>query len=175
MATQTEVGRLIDEYEQRDAIHIAIAPVVAHEKLFPGQDVGLVDGGKAGVCTKPIGIVDPFLKVPVFPDQRFFLFLYPNTITSLKHNWTHPAFETVKPDGLADISRQWIERFAVQHGETVDVIMDAAKDHLETGDYLCRGEKFEGEYVPDEFWHHYEIVTGQPTYGKGSNFFTCSC
>jgi hypothetical protein len=174
MAVQTEVGRLIDEHEQRDAIHIAIAPVVASEKLFPGQDIGLVNGN-ACVCTKPIGIVDPFLKAPVFPEQRFFMFLYPNTITSLKHSWTHPAFETVKLKSLVDISRQWIERFADQHCETAEVIMDAARGFLETGDYLCRGEKFEGEYVPDEFWHHYEIVTGKSTEGKGSNFFTCSC
>jgi hypothetical protein len=49
----------------------------------------------AGPCDQPIGVVDPFLVKPVEPGQRFWLFLYPGSITGLRHVWSHPAFAAV--------------------------------------------------------------------------------
>jgi hypothetical protein len=46
------LGTIIGEGEKRDAIHLAVEPTVAAEKLYPGQDVG-VDGTRAN----PVGIV----------------------------------------------------------------------------------------------------------------------
>lgn len=90
------LGRLIDDGDRRrDAIHIAVAPVTAAQRLAPGRHVGLVradDLELVGPCDNPIGIVDPFLAADVEPGQRFWLFLYPGTITALRHVWTHPAF-----------------------------------------------------------------------------------
>ncbi len=80
---------------RRDAIHIAVAPVTAAERLAPGQHVGLVRDGSlelVGPCDRAIGIVDPFLPEAVEPGRRFWLFLYPGTVTGLRHVWTHPAF-----------------------------------------------------------------------------------
>ncbi len=89
-----QLGQLIDDTQHRDAIHIAVAPVEAAEQLRPGQHIGVrVDGRASTRGTAPIGIVDPFLKADVLEGQRFWLFLYPYTITSLRHDWTHPAFE----------------------------------------------------------------------------------
>lgn len=94
-STDTPLGVLLPDHEhRRDAVHIAIAPVTAAVELEPGQHVGLLEGSKefAGPSDKPLGVVDPFLKEPIQPNQRFWLFLYPETITGLRHVWTHPAF-----------------------------------------------------------------------------------
>ena len=84
---------------RRDAVHIAVAPVVCGVPfLDPGQHVGLDARGRANPRVAVlIGVVDPFLKTPVGLDERFWLFLYPNTVTSLRHVWTHPAFTTKVP------------------------------------------------------------------------------
>ena len=81
---------------RRDAVHVAVAPVVAKHDLNPGDHVGLFPDGQAGYAGEHIGAVDPFLRNPVKAGERCWLFLYPNTVTSLRHSWTHPAF-TVKP------------------------------------------------------------------------------
>lgn len=38
------LGSIIGPDEKRDAIHLAVEPAVAAERLYPGQDVGLLDG-----------------------------------------------------------------------------------------------------------------------------------
>jgi hypothetical protein len=94
-----KLGQLImDGDRRRDAIHIAVAPVTAAVRLAPGEHVGLVQEGNpelAGPCDDNIGVVDPFLVEDIEPGQRFWLFLYPGTITGLRHVWTHPAYTAV--------------------------------------------------------------------------------
>lgn len=85
---------------RRDAVHIAVAPVVAAEELAPGRRVGLREDGLASGGEEPIGVVDPFREAPVLPGQLFWLFLFPGTITSLRHVWTHPAFRVKLPPAL---------------------------------------------------------------------------
>lgn len=88
------LGTLITAKEMRDAIHLAVEPVVAGQKLLPGEDVGIVYG-KAYIVADhlELGIVDPFLKGPVYEGQRFWLIVYPRTISTLRHVWTHPSFK----------------------------------------------------------------------------------
>jgi hypothetical protein len=99
------IGKLVTGEEGRDAVHVAIAPVAAPCELRPGQHVD-AHGRPEGPGVVPVGIVDPFLREAVRPGERFWLFLYPNTVTSLRHEWTHPAFPTNSP---AEVNRAIVE------------------------------------------------------------------
>ena len=113
-ATMTDApnpGHLLGDERRRDAVHVAVAPVTANEPLQPGQRIGLVEPGSvdlAGVCETPIGIVDPFLCEQVETGQRFWLFLFPNSVTGLRHVWTHPAFTVAsrKVNATTDANEQ---------------------------------------------------------------------
>jgi len=89
------LGTIIDNTAARDAIHLAVLPVVAGENLAPGHHIYL-NGDKAfeAVTGKGLGIVDPFLLEPVAKGERFWLIVYPRQITSLRHVWEHPNFPT---------------------------------------------------------------------------------
>jgi hypothetical protein len=83
----------LKDTEARDAIHLAVEPVIASDKLFAGQDIGLMPDGTASFrAEKHLGIVDPFIKDPILPGQRFWLIVYPRQIRSLRHVWEHPDF-----------------------------------------------------------------------------------
>jgi ribonucleotide reductase alpha subunit len=175
----------------RDAVHIAMVPVVADEILMPNQDVGFVAGDYTAPATgrvstksiKYVGRVDNWLKAPVQPGETFWLMVYPRTITGLKHVWQHNDIpETGSPvpmtedEAKIDASKKWIENFANNHRVFYDEIMEAAHGYLTYGEYLSQGGKFEGCSVPDEFWIHYAIVTGKPVDPmETGSFFSCSC
>jgi hypothetical protein len=95
------LGKLIIGEAHRDAVHVAVAPVVAQENLSPGDHVD-ANGGWAG---ERVGIVDPFLREPVRKGDRFWLFLYPGTVTGLRHMWTHPAFAPARPSAQKGVAR----------------------------------------------------------------------
>lgn len=73
-------------------------------------------------------------------------------------------------------AREWIYNFAQGVGLDYDELIEAAGDYLDHGDYLVKGGDLEGEYVPDEFWDHYEIIKKEKVEenDRGS-FFSCSC
>jgi hypothetical protein len=95
------LGQLPSSEDRRDAIHIAIVPVVAACDMRPATPVTRLSSGSFGPGefgppedgAKPIGIVDPFLAADVKKGELFWLCLYPYTITSLRHVWTHPEFK----------------------------------------------------------------------------------
>lgn len=88
------LGKLLSNHDyQRDAIHIAIAPMTAGERLAPGQHVGIIEHGVVGISESLVGIIDPFLTRPVEPGERCYLCMYPETVTAVRHVWSHPAFK----------------------------------------------------------------------------------
>ncbi len=93
------LGGLCNVDAKRDAVHIAVCPLIAGEDLYPGEHIGLGPNNEAlSMGVTFIGIADPFLNAQILKGQRFWLFLYPNTVTSLRHVWTHPAFKAVLPN-----------------------------------------------------------------------------
>lgn len=122
--SDTIVGKLLTGDEQRDAIHVAVVAAMAVHDMNPGDHVGLVSGLDRCVISKnadlKIGIVDPFLKEPIETGDHCWLFLYQNTITSLNHLWTHPAFDNVdtKYSRPAEklTSEQWLKNLMLVSG-----------------------------------------------------------
>lgn len=182
-----KLGQIITTPESRDAIHVAVMPVVSAEgeTLLPGQHIGFAERGwrVTGNPQEPyklLGIVDPFLAAPVQPGTRFWMLLYPQTITGLRHDWSHPA---ISQDGfgVGSYSEKWLRDFAAEVDADYSEMMAVAATHCEGAknrwpDYLIEGGKWEGQNTPAEFWTHYAIVTGKkPADDETPGIFSCSC
>lgn len=188
--TVAHIGKLLPDGLGRDAIHIAVAPVIyidgarrgqAEAKtLKPGQHVGLNSFGWVDPDVEPIGIVDPYLKAPVKERERFFLFLYPGTITSLRHEWTHPAF-------TGPIARRWLADFALDLNIDYEEMMGAARAYIASettntpweGEYHFVGDNERYKNITTDQWHrfwdHVEEVEGVRVAQKSVVPFSCSC
>jgi len=73
------LGELAPHGAARDAIHVAVYPMIAGEDLRPGDHVGFgLESGRERVWrtrVNAVGVVDPFLTTPVQTGQRFWLLL----------------------------------------------------------------------------------------------------
>lgn len=185
------LGNLIGPNEKRDAIHLAVIPVMAAQNLHAGDDICVTSDGKASHGPNPVGIVDPFLKETVVKKgQHFWLIIYPRKITSLRHVWSHPSFpEEPVQSGISNeekfqevedaldgrlSGKKWLANYASSLGVSYTDLLNRASAYQEHGAYWSEGSRFEGESVPPEFWDHYEKVTGEVVNDPG-NFFSCSC
>ena len=97
------LGMIHFKPEHRDAIHLAVDPVVAGCNMPTGQRIGIVNGvaypagaevliGDTVVKVPYHGIVDPFLPTGVSISDKFWFVMAPRMVTSLRHVWNHPAF-----------------------------------------------------------------------------------
>ena len=102
------LGMIHFKPEARDAIHLAVEPVIAATTLAAGEKIGVISGKAYPVGRRVVdgeemtvpyhGIVDPFLPTPgggniaVLPGQSFWFVMAPRMVTSLRHVWEHPAF-----------------------------------------------------------------------------------
>lgn len=191
---QTSVGEILTQDARRDAIHFAVAPVVAADDIRAGGHVGLLPDGRAscGVATQ-IGIADPFLPRDIKAGERFWLFLYPNTITTLRHVWEHPAFTNeVTPQEPANLAeaRKRVEDFLAG----ADCALDCDEFiRVMRGETICRRDDDEyptriyrrDEYIhhsntdahgdiPGDIWPHVEVLMGHPIKDRPEGF-SCSC
>lgn len=185
MSDNLKLGHLIEGEQHRDATHIAVAPVVAGAPLKPGTHVGFVSPGT--VCEakmfasdiRPVGVVDPFLRKDVRAGEKFWLFLYPGTITGLRHEWSHPAFldaaHTVE-DSRKAAARQWMQEWCDRHK------YEAYDESLTVERAIYFGEEMtvnECENARDDidadWWNNWEILTGKSSAGKREEYFRCAC
>lgn len=179
---ETTLGKLIDGPAGRDAIHMACAPMIADCNLAPGEHVGIVSNGVAGKIRPPVGppvgIVDPFLKEPVIKGQKFWLVLYPKTVTGIRHHWTHPSFqdELVQPEDPPE-AREWIMAFAARWKYSFDDFMAGAREYVRKDYQLDSNwqnqDREETEEDWNTFWNHFHTLTGLSIKDKDKAFVRC--
>jgi hypothetical protein len=191
------IGKIIAEERHRDAIHIAVAPIEAAHELKPGERVGVMEGkAVTSILCNPVGIVDPFLTHIVLPGQKFYLFLFPGSIESLRHEWVHPAFGKETPSHAAPApdkaaSEAWLREYARKVNpyyaspeghyfektgvdESYQILMDDLAGNSITYhgiDMHSRGELIDEK----ELQHHASVVLGRPVNFDGFEYFSCSC
>ena len=195
------LGEIHIRAEKRDAIHLAVEPVEAGERLLPGQHITVVNGIATGTAIgQGMGIVDPFLARPVKTGERFWFVMYPRMVRSLRHVWTHPDFpdepmpseKPVDPVEEAEAARvaaldraekmlssdvQYLTNYATELNMTYAEFMRIADDWIEQGEYYTGGSEAEGMSIdPAKFWLCWERVTGREVpVDKRHNFIGCSC
>ena len=184
--TQAKIGKLVTADEGRDAIHIAVVPLIAAEDLEPGTrvrtsnwhwDTPPVVKGYATDGDAADGIVDPFLTETVKEGERFWLFLLPNTITGLRHDWSHPSFPTDKPKGAdAEVSEKWLRDYADRYRADYDRMIEGS---VSRQGYCFGDDDGPPSYTSAgaEFWHHIEVVTGRKFSDehRENTPFRCAC
>jgi len=132
--SEPNLGHLIGEGDDvnRDAIHVAVVPMTAGEDLSIGSAfrLGSTDQYTAynGNYGNAVGIVDPFLNASevtywrVEKGQKFWGFLFPGTVTGMRHHWMHPAFKerTDSIPAFNDREYEYQEAWACCAGEVYD-------------------------------------------------------
>lgn len=179
------LGTIIDETGKRDAIHLAVEPVIAGERLEPGWHIGIEDGrAYAKRDCKKLGIVDPFIAQPIEEGERFWLIVYPRQISSLRHVWEHPDFQPESTDrNNKQASIEWMTKWARKYmsddyyGQYDD---DRVPDDVALSNAIRAGQTnhlgpYEGanDAIDDEWWEHWEAITGLN--GNREGYFSCSC
>lgn len=189
-AVATMGAILPDDAGGRDAVHVAVISVIAGQTLSAGVNVGFktpqILPGEQEVFADgaPIGIVDPFIQGYVDKGQRFWLYLYPRTITSLRHEWTHPAFTNdasiiYNPPNQRLEAEKWIRNFiAISDCPQYEILMEKATkvaDGVWNREYLHFNDTDAHGDIPSEFWDKVEIVLGRKIKGNKPAYFSCSC
>jgi len=189
------IGSVLRGDEQRDAIHIAIMPVVCGEDyLSAGDEVGLVYGTTNVVKRKnsiygieTIGVIDPFLgsdidTLHLKKGDVVWCFLKPGTITGLRHEWTHPGIDNQRPP--KNEAERWLRAFAGRWNFIYDEMIAEATAPLgpDKDDYhyvVARGiDLHSREELGDDhalFWQHLQTLTGYKFDQAHIDKFVWSC
>lgn len=179
MSEHLKLGEIIapERAAERDAVHVAVVPVTAGERLIPGSRVR-VENGRAFVAkSSAVGVADPFLSVAVMTGQRFWLYLQPGSITSLRHEWEHPSFP-LEPLRVQSEEREASEKWLREFADVYRIDYRDLVEGAETGDGGTFGMDTPYDEVRSaEFWQHIENVTGKrfDDAHRENTYFGCAC
>ncbi len=187
------LGTIIDDQQKRDAIHLAVEPVIAGMYLRPGDHITVKDGTALWApMGKGWGIVDPFLIEPIKAGDRFWFVMYPRQIRSLRHVWSHPDFPDVvdpkapTPSALAPLQSQkesseaWLRQYAkrvnsyYEDEEAYQTLLNDIRNKAITyhgTDMHSFGELQDA----DELREHASIVLGVEVSWSEFEYFSCTC
>jgi hypothetical protein len=164
MNHEIKLGQLVEPGHERDAIHIAVIPATAGETLKPGQHVGPVpetETIKTSELYLHIGIVDPFLKQKVLSGQQHWLFLYPDTITDMRHHWSHPSFPPSTSTGKKGMH---IQQIADRIGKTYEQLLADMTEFATNKYYISNGDDERYSEISSELWEkawaEFSTITG---------------
>lgn len=183
------IGQILTEEQiTRDAIHIAVFSATSTEKVYPNEDVGIVghehgtdlyfvsSSTEKGFCGK----VDPFLRNPVLPGKIFLVFLYPNTITGMKHIYSHPHLDNwdESVDTEMKKAKDYLMRAVGSLGfNSYDELRDWVGDIFQGYDEDCLHTDSGSEWMnenSEEFWKNYEMVYGSRP-REVPKYYRCAC
>jgi len=192
---QDYVGKILVGEHHKDAIHIPVMPVFADEIIVPGAKLAKSENPKKqGFRVKTafhpsdaIGICDPYLRTSTRIDDQFLMFLFPGTVTNLRHDWTHPniklpnAPKAESTKRSRDYSKKWLQDLAKWAEIDFMFLMQAMKESHEKEDMVDLRDhnhatdmfRMMGEEKQETMWFHFENYTGieVDTYA----YFRCSC
>lgn len=181
--TLERIGTILDETAEKDAVHFAVLPVIsADDYLYAGNQIKFVFGSTTHVKSardgaSAQGVVDPFITDSIQKGDRFFMFMNPGSITSLRHEWTHPALDVVPATSEQDTAVEWMQEFAASHSIDYDDLIMKAHEALHTDGSISFGVDLEYDMTKD-FWRNYSLATGEklPTDDKDKlPGFSCAC
>lgn len=186
MKQDLKIGQIIIGPQVKDAIHCAIMPVVAAEKIPAGAHIGLSNDGKACRGTTHLGVADPFLKTKILAGDTFWMFMYPNTVANLRHEWDHPALakiEKIKQKEKSQTSKEWLENYALYNvysgrGYSEEQAYEALLSQVKGGDLTFYGKDCHDLCdVPDsdELFQHLSVVLNRQIGAENFSYFSCSC
>ena len=182
-----KIGEVLSGPGDKDAIHIAVVPVLLGEDFdggVAGHPVRIVGGKAYRANYGAIGILDPYLTNYFLGEGSWvYMFLNPGSITDLRHEWTLAAFDDNKDPNpiprLNEESVNWLTNFADDLGASYDWLVIQCKDALESGEeepYITFGHDIH-EYSTAEFWNHFKKATGWKVDIRKAKkiYFSCSC
>lgn len=188
------VGHLIpsEEKVERDAIHVAVLPVIASMNLkracwleFTYED-NIQHVTNARSWALAVGVADPFhQRINIEVGTRFLMFMKPNTITGLRHDWTHPALEKAMgqrmKQELLDLpsSKTWLENLAASCDMTYSALIEELTSVARgESEYIHIGVDTPEAAYSEEIWEHYEKITNTvvpASIKRHGAPFSCAC
>lgn len=183
---EPKIDKLIEagEFAERDAIHVAVVPLIAGEMLYRGCPFKLSFGttGSAIECNleNSIGVVSPYLEdYTVVKGKRFWGLLKPGSVTGMRHQWSHPAFEESSTPKDVSTHELWLREFCDNWNFDYDQLIaagDSAEYVVSDGrDLHSRKDLEDGEY--ELFWMHLEALMGKKydNEHRETMQWSCSC